>query len=115
MRTRIRFFLDEHLAQAITEALHRRGIQAVSVADVGRRGLSDAEQLEWAAEQGLVMVSRDSDFISLHTEKPTHAGIVHIPRTADLRAVIRGLLLIHEVLDAGEMTDKLEYLPQFNG
>lgn len=62
----------------------------------------------------VAVFSRDSDFISLHTESPTHAGIVHIPRTADLRAVIRGLLLIHEVLDAGEMIDRLEYLPQFN-
>lgn len=95
VRTRIRFYLDEHLAHAIAEALRRRDVDVATVADVGRRGLSDVEQLNWSTQQNRVLVSRDPDYLTLHTDHPAHFGIVYIPRKIDVRAVIRGLLFIH--------------------
>ena len=114
MRTRIRFYLDEHLAHAIAEALRRRGIDVATVAEVERRGATDEDQLEWATREHRVLVSRDPDFIALHSQQPDHAGIVYVPRTTVVRAVLKGLLLIHEVLDADEMLGRLEYLPRFD-
>ena len=113
MRTRIRFYLDEHLAHAIAAALRRRGIDAATVAEVGRRGATDEDQLEWAKQESRVLVSRDPDFIAMHDSKPGHAGIVYVPRTNAVRTILKGLLLIHELLDADEMLGRLEFLPRF--
>ena len=42
---RVRFYLDEDLTPVIAVALRKRGVDAVSAHDLGRIGLSDAEQL----------------------------------------------------------------------
>lgn len=74
------------------------------------RGLSDAEQLAFASQQGRVMVTMDSDFIALAVEGQSHAGIVFITPRASISEAVSGLLLIHDVLMPDDMMNHVEYI-----
>lgn len=77
------FLLDEDISYRVAEGLRRRGVDAVSVHEVGRANtrLSDEAQLELAVNQGRVMVTYNrADYQALdaawRVEGRTHAGIL---------------------------------------
>lgn len=77
----MRLLLDEDLSPKIAEILRRNGIDAVSVHDIGRSGLSDKSQLEHSASEGRCFVTRNrNDYIILTRQffasnKP-HKGVL---------------------------------------
>jgi predicted nuclease of predicted toxin-antitoxin system len=90
----VRYLLDEDVPPTVGAGLRPRGLDAVSVYDVGWAGLriSDADQLEYAAAEGRVLVSYNrDDFLALdrawRAAGREHAGILWcsdriIPRRA---------------------------------
>ena len=73
-------------------------------------GASDEEHLQRALAEGRVIFTQDDDFLRLHASGLEHAGIAYIPQNASIATVIRGLMLIYQVLDAEEMRGHVEYL-----
>lgn len=73
-----------------------RGIDAVSVVEIGRRGRSDEEQLLWAAAEGRAFVTRDYGDFDILTQRfwaegLAHAGVLLVPRslpTTDYAGVV---------------------------
>ncbi len=61
---KIRFYLDESVNIAVASGLRRRGIIALTARDSGTLGLTDIEQIEYATQNGLVIVTHDDDFYS---------------------------------------------------
>ena len=107
----LRFYLDQHISNAVADALRRRGADVSTAQELGRCGLSDAEQLQFAAGQGRVVVTFDSDFVALDSAGAQHAGIAWCPATKhSIRELIRALLLMHAVLTSDEMCNHVEYL-----
>ena len=106
----IRFYVDEHVPKAISGGLRRRGIEVVRTPDVDRLGDGDDEHLAFARREGLVVFTRDADFLRLAAESDAHAGIVYAPQGTFVGDAIRGLVLIAEVLDAEDMAGHVEYL-----
>ncbi len=47
----IKLYLDENVPEAVSTALRLRGYDVLTVKDVGRKGLSDPEQLKYAYSQ----------------------------------------------------------------
>ena len=73
-------------------------------------GASDASQLRLARDEGRVVFTQDDDFLRLAAAGTSHAGIVYTTQDRAIGEIIRGLMLIHEVLTAEEMVDRVEYL-----
>ena len=106
----IKFYLDEHIHRAVAEGLRRRGVNVLTVQEAGKTGLSDRGQLAFALSEGRVMVTMDSDFLTLAVEGVSHAGIGYANPRRSIGELIRALMLLSDVLTPTEMTNQVEYL-----
>ncbi|HEU5367522.1 MAG TPA: DUF5615 family PIN-like protein [Ktedonobacterales bacterium] len=90
------YYLDEHIDPAISKGLRMRGIDVLTTEEAGRahQGLTDSDQLAYAAAQERVLVTRDSDFVELASGQLPHAGVV----------------LLRQILSIGEYIEYLELL-----
>jgi hypothetical protein len=80
----MRFYLDENLSPLTAEIARQRGVDVVSAAEVGRFGLSDDEQLQYAAAEARCIVTRDyADFDRLTQQYQAaghaHTGVLFVP------------------------------------
>jgi predicted nuclease of predicted toxin-antitoxin system len=80
----LRFLLDEDVSPAVAEAARGLDLDVVSVHEIDRRGFTDRDQLDFAASQGRVFVTRNrDDFIKLTVSSyragDRHPGVVIIP------------------------------------
>jgi predicted nuclease of predicted toxin-antitoxin system len=108
---RIRFHLDEHIDPDIAAALRRHGIDATTTVEAGLRTGSDDAQLEFAISQQRVIVTDDADYLRRAAATSNHPGIVVCHRQQhSSRQIIRGLILIYEVLEPGEIAGRTEFL-----
>jgi predicted nuclease of predicted toxin-antitoxin system len=112
--TAIRLYLDENVHPFIADALRRRGWQATTTVEVGRRGATDADQLAFATEQGSTLMTYNvGHFARLHYELvargETHAGIV-LATQADPRRNLRSLLNLISSVTAEAIRGYLVYL-----
>ena len=111
MAERIRFHLDEHMDPDIAAALRRHGIDVTTTIDAGLRSASDDVQLAFVESQQRVIVTDDADFLRRAAVITKHPGIVVCHRqTLSIREIIRGLILIYEVLPPNEIAGHVEYL-----
>jgi hypothetical protein len=98
--------MDQHYPAPVTQGLRRLGIDVVTVQEAGRCGLSDADQLAFAAAAERVTVTFDSDYLALH-----QSGIAWCPQQKyGIGMLIQLLELLHDVADRDQMRDRVEYL-----
>lgn len=107
---KIRFYLDEHVAKAVVRGLRQRGVDVKTVAEVELLGASDEKHLEFVQLEGRVIFTQDNDFLNLVSQGLSHPGIVYASQHTPIRKIISGLMLIHQVLDAADMQNHVEYL-----
>ncbi|MBI4494890.1 MAG: DUF5615 family PIN-like protein [Chloroflexi bacterium] len=107
------FLLDEDISFRVAEGLRQRGVDAISVQEVGRanRHLSDEDQLVFAVSAGRVLVTYNrADYQVLDAtwrmQGRTHAGILwcaerSIPRRAigDLVRAIEAFARQHDSIE----------------
>ena len=110
MGQEIKLYTDEHVARAVVRGLRHRGADVLTVPEAGLLGASDSEHLERARAEGRVLFTQDDDFLNLHAAGVAHAGIAYAPQGTSIGDAIRGLMLIHQVLEAEDMEGHLEYL-----
>jgi len=106
----VKFYTDEHVARAVVRGLRQRGIDVVSAAERGLLTASDETHLRCALAEGRVLFTQDADFLRLHAAATEHAGIVYVPQGASISAIVRGLVLIHQVLELEDFRNHVEYL-----
>ncbi|WP_026098366.1 DUF5615 family PIN-like protein [Kamptonema formosum] len=107
----MRFHLDENVNSAVADGLRRRGVDVTATSEAGLIAASDEVQLEFALSQKRVIFTQDDDFLRLHQAGANHAGIAYcIKESRSTGEIIRGLILIWEVLEPEEMQGRLEYL-----
>ena len=105
----IRFYTDEHVSKAVIRALRRRNVDVLTVPEAGLLSAPDKVHLQRALQDGRVIITQDDDFLRLAADVE-HAGIVYAAQGTLLRTIISGLLLVHQVLDADEMKNHVEFL-----
>ncbi|MCP4415011.1 MAG: hypothetical protein GY805_00210 [Chloroflexi bacterium] len=69
MSNDIRYQADEHISSAVIIGLQRRGIDMWSTPQAGLLGASDKAQLALATQHQRVVVTQDSDFLTLHAQR----------------------------------------------
>jgi predicted nuclease of predicted toxin-antitoxin system len=110
MNGRIKFYLDEHVHPAVAAGLYRRGVDVLTTKEAGMLSATDVEHLALAANEGRVIFTQDDDFLRLHARGQTHAGIVYARQQTAVGYIVRGLMLIYQVLSAEEMINHIEFL-----
>ena len=106
----IRFYTDEHVSRAVISGLRQRGIDVLSVPEAAMLGERDEAHLTFALKERRVIFTQDTDFLRLAAAGHAHAGIVYAAQHMPIGEVIRGLTLIHSVLEAEEMVGHIEFL-----
>jgi uncharacterized protein with PIN domain len=106
----IRFYLDEHIPNAVAEGLRRRGVDVLTVQEAGRSGLSDPEQLAFALSEQRMVITMDSDFLILASHGITHAGIAYAGPNRSIGEMIGSVMLLYDVLTQNEIINHVEFL-----
>jgi hypothetical protein len=106
----VRYYLDEHIQEAVLRGLRARGVDVTSVMEEDQRGASDLEHIRFGLAHGRVIVSYDPDFLRLHAQGVDHAGLAFKEGGASIGELVRGLLLIWSVMSAEEMHGHVEFL-----
>jgi hypothetical protein len=110
----IRLYLDEDIFKDVARALRLRGFDAVSVHELSRQGLSDADHLGYAASEDRALFTFNApDYLDLHIEYlregKLHSGIV-VSRQMPIGEVVRRLLGLLNAVTADEMRSQFWWL-----
>jgi hypothetical protein len=89
---RFPFYLDENVSERLATGLNALGHDAVTTAELGRKGATDVSQLSFAARERRILITYDTDhFEMLHEawrswshdwgvqDRIRHAGILRLP------------------------------------
>lgn len=83
----------------------------MTVGEADLLGQSDRSILAFAFAQDYVVVTADDDFLALTQDVDQHAGIVYYRQLErSIGEVIAGLVLIHGVLEPGDMAGQVEFI-----
>ncbi len=111
MATAVRFYLDENVQTAVADQLKRRGIEVVTVRDLGQLGDEDINHLRRATEMGYVLCTHDSDYVELAASGVEHAGIIFGQQ--DKHSIgdwVKFLELVVSVYANTDMQNRIEYI-----
>jgi predicted nuclease of predicted toxin-antitoxin system len=107
----IRYYFDENMDHDIAKALRGRGIDVLTTAEAGNAGADDKTQLAFSLAEKRVVVTQDEDFLILDSENTPHSGIAYYKhRSRTTKEIIRGLVLIYEILTPDDMANHVEFL-----
>ena len=106
----IRFYTDEHCAHAIASGLQKRGVNVLTTYAANMIGASDEEQLALAVREERVVFTQDRDFLRMHATGKDHFGIVYAMQGKSIGEIVRGLMLVYEVLEQEDMKNNIEFL-----
>lgn len=110
MAAAIHLYLDENISPQVAVQLRRHGINATSVHEMGITGESDDNHLARATELQQVIVTCDTDFLSL-VEGVEHYGIVFgRQKRMSIGDWVTKLVLLCGVYDADDMRNHVEYV-----
>lgn len=108
---RIQFHLDEHIPPAIASALRRRGIEVTTASEARLLGATDEAHLQFAQQTGRVIVTNDDDYLRLHADGRSHAGIAFCRQgKRSIGEMLETLFLIYDLMSPDEMENKVVYL-----
>ncbi len=110
MPERIKYLLDERVHTAVTSGFQARGVDVLTVQESDMRAASDEDLLNLAAAEGRVIFTQDAYFLRLHAEDFRPAGIVYGQQQAQIGDIVRGLMLIYQVLEPRDMRVHIEFL-----
>jgi hypothetical protein len=109
---RIRYHLDENIHGGVGRGLARRGIDASTTHEARLIGSPDQSQLEFAAREQRVLVTHDSDLLSISSHGVHHAGIAYRhPEKCAVGDLIYALTELWRTRTAEEMIDQIVFLP----
>ncbi|MBC7970811.1 MAG: DUF5615 family PIN-like protein [Verrucomicrobia bacterium] len=114
----LRFLADENFDNTIVRGLFRRRptLGIVRVQDVGLSGKDDPMVLEWAAQEGRILLTHDVATITRYAydrvrQGQPMPGVVEISTDSPIGRVIEDILVLVECSQEGEMEGQIQYFP----
>lgn len=114
----LKFLADEDLNNRILRGLLRLqpNLDIIRIQDTALSGLSDREVLEWAAQNGRIVLTHDVSTMTRFAYERIRAGrqcagIIEVPQSMPIGQAIDDLLLIAEVCLPEELENRIEFLP----
>jgi hypothetical protein len=113
----VRLYLDEDVHRRVASALRLRHFDVVSAHEVRRWGLTDDQQLSYAAMEGRALFTYNAaDYLQLHLNwlrsGREHRGII-ISDQLPIDETVRRLLSLLNRVAADEMCNELRWLQAF--
>jgi hypothetical protein len=109
---------DENFNNDIVRGLLRKkpDLDIVRVQEVGLRGANDSAILEWAANEGRVVLTHDAATMTYYAYERVRAGlsmpgVIEVADDLSLGRVIEDILLVAEYRNKGEWENQVIYLP----
>ena len=101
---------DEHVRYEVMRELERRGIDAISVQQIGLSATDDSLILIAANEQDRVVYTGDDYYLRLSNLGIEHPGIFyHHPEKYSIGEAIEAVELACQVLSSEEMRNRVEF------
>ena len=114
----LRLAADENFNNDIVRGLLRRKLELdiVRIQDVGLSGADDPTVLEWAAQEGRVLLTHDVTTITRYAYERVKAGqsmpgVFEVSRAVPVGRAIEDILLLAECSLDGEWEGQVRYLP----
>jgi Domain of unknown function (DUF5615) len=114
----LKFLADENFDNTIIRGLFRRNpdLDIFRVQDVGLSGKDDPTVLEWAAQEGRILLTHDVATITRYAydrvrEGQPMPGVIEIGIDAPIGRVIEDVLVLVECSQEGELEGQVQYLP----
>jgi hypothetical protein len=109
---------DENFNNDIVRGLLRKkpDLDIVRVQEVGLRGADDPTILEWAANEGRVVLTHDATTMTYYAYERVKAGlsmlgVIEVADDLPLGQVIEDILLLAEYSNRSEWESQVIYLP----
>ena len=114
----LKFLADENFDNTIVRGLFRRNLKLdiLRVQDVGLSGKDDPTVLEWAAQEGRILLTHDVATITRYAydrvrQNQPMPGVIEISTDAPIGRVIEDILVLVECSQDGELEGQVQYLP----
>ena len=114
----LKFLADENFDNTIVRGLFRRNLKLdiVRVQDVGLSGKDEPTVLEWAAQEGRILLTHDVATITRYAydrvrQNQPMPGVIEISTDAPIGRVIEDILVLVECSQEGELEGQVQYLP----
>jgi hypothetical protein len=114
----LRLLADENLNHDLIRGVLRRmpSLDMVRVEDVGLREVEDASVLEWAAQEGRIILTHDVNTMPAFAfnrirRNQAMPGMFVVSQPAALATVIADILVIAECSEGSEYNDQVIFLP----
>ncbi len=73
------------------------------------RVLSDKDQLDFAVKNDRVILTRDSDFLSI-CDRRDHPGMLYIPKRRRRKEIVKRVVRILELLDPRDLENEIIFV-----
>ena len=109
--SKIRFYLDENIDNAIAKGLRLRGIDVLTTPEAEHMSWDDEDHLAFALAENRVFVTQDTDFLVLASQEIAHAGIAYYhPQSRTIKEILFEPRLLYEALTGEEMRNQVRFL-----
>ena len=114
----LRLAADENLNNDVVRGVLRRNpsVDIVRIQDVGLSGADDPVMLQWAAQEGRVLLTHDVATVTRYAYERVRdgkpmPGVFEVSRDVPIGLVIEEVLLLAEYSLDGEWEGQVRYLP----
>ena len=114
----LRFAADENFNNNIIRGLLRCNpyLDIVRLQDSGLLGFDDPAILEWAAQEGRILLTHDVNTITRYAYQRVRSGkpmpgVFEVGREVSIKTAINDILLLAECSEEGEWEGQIRYLP----